>query len=298
MTAFFARQWKLVVGAVLVAAGVVLGAMWLRTLPSVDSFIQRYPGESALPAGAPVGIPAWLAWQHFFNAFLLLLVIRTGWVIRRKQRPPAFWTRNNSPLMRLTGRQQRLGIYHWFHLALDGLWVANGVIYVALLFVTGQWMRIVPTSWDIIPNAASAALQYASLSWPTDQPWVNYNALQVLSYFTVVFLLAPIAVLTGLRLSPVWPLEGPLARALPEQPTRRVHGIVLYLFCAFIVIHVALVFLTGALRNLNVMYAGNDGDSWTGFGVFAVSAVVMVVGWLLATPPLLKRIAALSGEVR
>ena len=63
-----------------------------------------------------------------------------------------------------------------------------------VLFVTGQWMRIVPTSWDVFPNAVSAALQYVSLDWPTENGWVNYNALQLLAYFTTVFIAAPLAI--------------------------------------------------------------------------------------------------------
>ncbi|MEU8247905.1 hypothetical protein [Nonomuraea sp. NPDC048916] len=30
--------------------------------------------------------------------------------------------------------------------------------YVVLLFATGQWVRIVPSDWAVVPNALSAAL--------------------------------------------------------------------------------------------------------------------------------------------
>ena len=67
------------VPAVLVAAVlVVLLAKWATGLAGVQSFLTDYPGHSELPEGAPVGFPAWLGWQHFLNAFLLLLIIRTG----------------------------------------------------------------------------------------------------------------------------------------------------------------------------------------------------------------------------
>ena len=39
--------------------------------------------------------------------------------------------------------------------------------------------------------------------------------------------------------------------------------------------HVALVFTTGALRNLNHMYAGRNDHSWVGFWFFAASMVVV-----------------------
>ena len=38
------------------------------------------------------------------------------------------------------------------------------------------------------------------------------------------------------------------------------------------------VFTTG-LRNLNHIYGGRDDDSWIGFTVFALSMVVLIVGW-------------------
>ena len=58
------------VPAVLVALVlVVLLAKWMTGLPAVASFLGDYPGHSELPDGAPVGFPAWLAWQHFLNGF-------------------------------------------------------------------------------------------------------------------------------------------------------------------------------------------------------------------------------------
>lgn len=289
-------RWSLIVVALL--AVVIVVALWMRSLPTVESFLNTYPGTTELPEGAPVGIPAWLAWQHFLNAFFLVLIIRTGWIIRSKKRPPAFWTRNDSALMKLTGRKQRLGIYHWLHLSLDFFFVLNGIIFVILLFATGQWVRIVPTSWDIFPNAFSAGLQYASLDWPHDNGWVNYNSLQVLAYFTTVFIAAPVAIVTGLRLSPLWPQSGWLFRAIPEKWAVTGHVASLYYFFVFIIIHVTLVMTTGALENLNTMYAGNDGSSWLGAGIFALSLVVMVIAWFLVRPSMLKPLAAFSGKVQ
>jgi hypothetical protein len=68
-------------------------------------------------------------------------------------------------------------------------------------------------------------------------------------------------------------------------------------FVGFIVVHVTLVFTTGALRNLNHMYAARDGGGWTGFWFFAASLVVMIVGWIAVRPILLRPIASLTGSV-
>lgn len=291
-------RWALAIFLALVVLVVV--GMWLRTLAPIQEFIGTYPGSPTFPADMPVGIPAWLAWQHFLNAFFLLLIIRTGFDIRSKKRPAAFWT----PRRGWFGvAPRRVGINVWFHVSLDILWMLNGVVFIVLLFVTGQWMRIVPTSWDVFPNALSSAIQYASLNWPTENPWVAYNALQVLAYFLIVFVVAPLSILTGARLSPRWPLDARINSVLPERPIRWMHNFLLVVFIVFIVQHIILVFLTGALVNLNAMYAATGSTSpepasMLGLSLFFISVIVMVLGWLAARPSVLKAIAKLTGTVR
>lgn len=277
---------------------VVLMARLLVGLPAVASFLATYPGQSELPDNAPVGFPAWLAWQHFLNAFFLLLIIRTGWQVRTTTKPSGHWTRNNKGLIRTKNAPTKITLELWFHLTLDALWVLNGLVFAVLLFATGQWTRIVPTSWDIFPNALSAALQYASLDWPTEDGWINYNALQLLTYFATVFIAAPLAFITGLRMSSAWPKKAQgLNKAYPIEWARAVHFPVMVYFVAFIVVHVFLVLATGALRNLNHMYGVRDDDTWFGFWVFLASVVVMAAAWFLARPIFLRPIASLMGKV-
>ncbi|MFS0713874.1 cytochrome b/b6 domain-containing protein [Microbacterium sp. 2P01SA-2] len=288
----------LVLGAVLVlaAAGAVVSARWALGLDAVRGFLDRYPGAYPLPAGAPVGFPAWLAWQHFFNAFLMVLIIRSGLQVRREKRPRVFWSPRGRP-------KRRTSLTIWFHQALDVVWVVNGVAFVILLFATGQWMRIVPTSWDVLPNAASAVLQYVSLDWPTENGWVNYNSLQQLAYATTVFVAAPLAVATGLRLSTLWPRgDARLNRLFPWESARRLHVLVMLFFVVFIVTHVALVLATGALRNLNHMYAAEGSadpaafaDNWAGFWLFVLSLGVIVGACAAARPAVLVPVAQLFG---
>ncbi len=282
----------------LVGIAVLLARFVLAIGPGRD-FLAAFPGEYPLPASAPVGLPAWLNWSHFLNSFFLLLIIRTGWQVRREKRPSAFW----SPR---TDKRRRISLTLWFHQALDILWIANGVVFVVLLFVTGQWMRIVPTSWEVFPNALSAALQYASLDWPTENGWVNYNSLQQLSYFAITFVAAPLAIVSGVRLSGIWPKDAEkLNRLYPAEWARKVHFPTMLFFVAFIVVHVALVLATGALRNLNHMYAARgsvDPEAYTsdptGLLIFAASLVVMAAAWIAARPAVLVPIARLFGEVK
>jgi thiosulfate reductase cytochrome b subunit len=279
---------------------VVLVAQGLRELPEIRSFIADYPGDTRPWPDQPVGFPAWLSWQHFLNAFFLVFIARTAWLLRTGRRPIAFWTRNNEGLIRTPGPPRRISLTLWLHLTADALWVVNGVVYTVLLFASGHWMRLVPTDWDVVPNAISVGIQYASLDWPTHDGWVHYNALQLLLYGATVFFAAPLALLTGLRLSPTWRVAPyrRWARLLPEAPIRRLHSIVLFYFVVFTVAHVSLVLATGALRNLNHMYAGRDDENWIGFWIFVAALAAIALAWIALRPGVLKRLAGLTGTVK
>jgi len=278
-------------GLGIVAAAAVAFVRALLSFPFMQDFLLAFPGEYHPAIEVAPGFAPWVGWQHFFNAFLIVLIIRSGLRVRTEKRPTVFWTPRGSS-------KGKISLTLWFHQALDILWLVNGVIFIVLIFVTGHWVRIVPTSWEVLPNALSAALQYVSLDWPTENGWVNYNSLQQLAYFATVFIAAPLAAITGFRMSGMWPKRAEkLSTAYPVEWARAVHFPVMLYFVAFIVVHVALVMFTGFLRNLNHMYASQDAVTWTGFWVFTASIVVMVAAWVAARPLVLAPIAKLFGSV-
>ncbi len=299
---FTKGQWAgvVVIGGIALlgaAAMAVFFVRWLLSTTPLQDFLTTYPGEYHLPEGAPVGFPGWLGWQHFFNVFLMVLIIRSGLRIRTEKRPTAFWTPRSG--------QGKVSLTIWFHQSLDILWLVNGVVFIVLLFATGQWMRVIPTSWEVFPNALSAILQYISLDWPTENGWANYNSVQQIAYFTTIFIAAPLAAATGFRMSGMWPKKAEkLSKAYPIEWARAVHFPVMLYFVVFIAIHVFLVFATGALRNLNHMFAaqgsvdpGVYADNWTGFWFFVASLVVIAAAWIAARPMVLAPIAKLFGTV-
>ncbi|MEU4014692.1 cytochrome b/b6 domain-containing protein [Microbacterium sp. NPDC028030] len=278
------------------ALGVLAGAAiaLVRTLlsfPFMQDFLAAFPGEYEPAIAVEPGFAPWIGWQHFFNMFLMVLIIRSGLQVRTEKRPTVFWTpRGNA--------KGKISLNLWFHQSLDILWLVNGVIFVVLLFVTGHWVRIVPTSWEVFPNALSAALQYVSFDWPHENGWNNYNSLQQLAYFVTVFIAAPLAAITGFRMSGLWPKRAErLSKAYPVEWARALHFPIMLYFVAFIIAHVALVMLTGFLRNLNHMFASQDAVTWTGFWVFIVSLVVIAIGWVAARPLVLAPIAKVFGKV-
>lgn len=280
-------------GLLVLALATVFFTRWFVTLGFMQDFLQTYPGETPLPAATEPGFPAWVQWQHFFNFFLIVLIIRSGLQVRRETRPPGYWTPRWSK-----GGDGKISINLWFHQSLDILWLLNGLVFVVLIFGTGHWGRLVPTTWEVFPNALSALIQYVSLDWPTENGWVNYNSIQMLAYFVTIFIAAPLAAISGARMSGIWPKDAKaLNRAYPVEWARAVHFPVMLYFVVFIIGHVALVFATGALRNLNHMYGGQDAVNWAGFWIFFVSLLLVIGAWLAARPIVLAPIAGLFGRV-
>lgn len=277
-------------GLIAVAGVIVLAARGVTTLPGVPEFLERYPGEYDSAVLVEAGFPAWVRWTHFLNFFFLVLIVRSGLLVRHQQQPPAFYAPK--------GGGKKVSIYLWLHTSLDLLWLANGIIFISLLFLTGHWVRIVPTSWEVFPNAMSALLQYLTLEWPVEHGWVNYNSLQQLMYFAIVFIAAPLAVVTGIRMSEWWPkCSEKLNRCYPAAVARAIHYPTMLFFVAFVIVHVVLVFATGALQNLNHMFAGTHHVSWAGFWWFASGLVITVAGVAGTRPLLLAPIARVTGRV-
>ncbi len=311
-TRWFNLLWLLPIGFVALLAGIAT-AKGLRGTSSVQHFIATYPGTITSPgAAAHPGLPIWVGVQHFFNLLLLVFIIRSGLQIL-SDHPRLYWTRHSTPgrdwfrvqkpvpedplwtakqdsislpgQVGLPGIRHSIGLARWWHLGTDTLWLLNGIVFYVLLFSTGQWRRVVPTSWDVFPNAVSVLIQYLSLNWPVENGFAAYNGLQLIAYFLTVFIAAPLALITGLGMSPALSTRFTrISRVLSIQTARSLHFLVLIWFLLFIVLHVTFVATTGLLRNLNHIYGGTNGNGWAGFVLFSLSMVVLTVGWVAATP--------------
>jgi sulfoxide reductase catalytic subunit YedY len=240
--------WAIPLVVVFLILGIAV-AQQLRTMPSVQEFIARYPGETPSSEAVYSGFPLWLRLLHFFNFFLMMFIIRAGIQILADH-PRLYWRRDCTPgtdwfrfqhdvpkdriwtskddsvtipqWLGIPGVRHSIGLARWWHFSFDLLWVINGAIFYVLLFTTDQWQRLVPTTWAVFPNALSTALQYLSLQFPVENSWTNYNSLQQLTYFITVFVAAPLAVVTGLMQSPAIANRlGWFARILNRQAAAR-----------------------------------------------------------------------------
>lgn len=306
------------------AAGLVVAialAQQLRQYGWMQSFIETYPGTSTAYA-PPVtsGFPAWLRWQHLFNIVFMLFIIRAGMQILADHprlylnsgcRPGTEWFRMRDPVppdrldqedaarvwtakddavalpkwLGIPGLRHTIGLARWWHFSFDLLWLVNGLVFYVLLFASGQWRRIVPRSWDVFPNALSTAVQYASLDFPANVGFTNYNGMQIIAYFTTVFVAAPLAFLTGLLQAPAIAARfgfgsGPFNR----QVARTAHFAILVWMVFFIFVHTVMVFTTGLVGNLNHIVLGTDTKSYWPLLIYVVAMIVITGMWLSASP--------------
>jgi sulfoxide reductase catalytic subunit YedY len=143
---------------------------------------------------------------------------------------------------------------HWHFWAATG-WAVTGLLYVVLLFASDQWQRIVPTSWSIVPQAWNALVTYLQLEIPHAS---GYNALQQLAYFSVIFILAPIQIITGLAMSPALAARFSRLSRLTggRQMARSIHFLGMVAFVVFIVIHVGLVVAHGFAEGMAKIVLG------------------------------------------
>jgi hypothetical protein len=140
----------------------------------------------------------------------------------------------------------------------------------------------VPTSWSAFPHAWHALEDYVTFTLP---PAGNpYNGLQQLSYFAVVFIVAPTSILTGIAMSPAWVGRFPWYLRIfgGKQAARSIHFICLVIFILFTVVHTIMVIVHGPGTEFARMALGSEHHSHTlalivGLAALALIAIVHVI---------------------
>lgn len=286
---------------------------WLQYLAfGLAPVLLDYSIDSNLPP-SPHGFPAWLRLTHLFNFFFLIMLARSGLSILADH-PRLYWNhhctpgsewirftpiavpkdrlwtakddaRFVSPLLALPGYRHTIGMARsWHFLSLYGFLI-NGSIFVAMLFLTDQWLRLVPTSWEFFPNAWNTFVHYATFHMPVEpNGFYYYNPLQQLAYFSVIFVMVPLSMLTGMAMSPALDNRFTWFPKLfgGRQAARSLHFLLLIGYVSFLAVHVSLVVVTGFARNMNHIVLGTNDQSLTGtfIGVIAIGGVV--ASWALA----------------
>lgn len=265
----------------------------------------------------PSGFPMWINISHWVNFFFLILIIRSGlsilvdhprlywndgcgpntdWIrfTPKKISKDEYWTakedsRYISPIVGLPGYRHSVGVARSWHFLTVPFFILNGAIFVFLLLYTNQWERLVPMSWQIIPDSWNVFVHYATFNMPIEpNGYYHFNALQQLAYFATIFIMAPLAMLTGLAMSPAIDSRFSWYTKLffNRQTARSFHFLIMLCYVLFIIVHVALIAATGLSRNLNHIVLNKPKDpSSTGLwvGIFITLFVIgfnMLAHWI------------------
>jgi thiosulfate reductase cytochrome b subunit len=157
-----------------------------------------------------------------------------------------------------------------WHFFFAWLWVINGTCYLLWSLASrhlGRDLLMQGRDWRGIGRSIVDHLRFRH---PRGDAAMRYNPLQKLAYLGVILVLAPLAVLTGLSMSPQMDtvLGGWLDFIGGRQSARTLHFIVMSLFVAFAVVHVLMVVYAGPINEMRSMITGRfrvqDEDEETG----------------------------------
>ncbi|MGI8576871.1 MAG: molybdopterin-dependent oxidoreductase [Nocardioidaceae bacterium] len=260
--------------------------------------------------------PYWVVVTHFLNIFFMLLLARSGlevlssfpklywhddcppgreWARFSKKMYSAdsrrLWSSLDeeeawSPVVALPGKKN-LGLGRHWHFMSVQFWILTGVVYVALVFTTGYWHYLIPTSWSIFPESVRAVGTYLHFRLPDKLPGQPFEAAQKLTYFLVIFVLAPFQILTGAAMSPSvlarFPWYGKLFGG--KQGARSLHFLGLCAFAAFTALHTFMVIIHGVPKEFaGMVLADPSGDRTLALavgltGIFLILLFHVTISW-------------------
>lgn len=260
-------------------------------------------------------MPLLIVITHFINLFCVILLIRSGLHILADH-PLLYWTdhtrrdnywlkfgKKKMPKDKLWtahdeaehighyalpgGAHGEFGMARNWHFAAATLWIITGAVYWGYMFATDNWQRLIPTNWDVVPGAWHDFVNYVTFNIPPESAFNPYDNLQQLAYAGVVFVLAPLMILTALAMSPAFTNRFPRYVLLfggRRQVARSLHFLGMIAFSIFIVIHVTLVALVYFYRNVKLITFGTtDVDLAAALTVFAAALLFLLVFNVVAT---------------
>ncbi|HEY0270291.1 MAG TPA: cytochrome b/b6 domain-containing protein [Sphingomonas sp.] len=169
-------------------------------------------------------------------------------------RPVAF-----PPLVTIPSHYDLAGARRW-HFLFAWLLVVPGLCYGIWGFARRHIPRdLAPTPRELKPSHILHDIgQHARLRFPTGDAAKRYNILQKLAYLGVLFGLLPVAILTGLTMSPgldaAWPWLLDLFGG--RQSARSIHFLCAMGLAGFLLVHLIMVVLAGPVNEIRSMITG------------------------------------------
>ncbi len=154
--------------------------------------------------------------------------------------------------------RQDLATARRWHFLFAWLLVINGFIYLGYGIFSGHIGRDLlprPREFKTIP---ADIWNHARLRFGHGEAARHYNVLQKITYALVLFVVLPLLVLAGIEMSPGLDAAVPWLRDAfgGRQSARTIHFIMATFLILFVILHVAMVLLSGFFNNLRSMITG------------------------------------------
>lgn len=148
------------------------------------------------------------------------------------------------------------------YLHFEAAWalVLTGLVYVIFGFWARHFQRnLLPAPADRTwPGLRTVIAKHLRLAKPDEDDCHSYNLLQRTTYLLVIFGLVPLVVWTGLAMSPGFNAAVPWAVNWlgGRQSARTLHFFVSMFLVLFLVVHIAMLVLTGFASRMRGMITG------------------------------------------
>jgi thiosulfate reductase cytochrome b subunit len=146
---------------------------------------------------------------------------------------------------------------HW-HFFFGWVLLLDGFVYFTAGLLGGHiWRDLVPSRHGM-RRIGRSVVDHLRLRFPRGAEARHYNVLQQLSYLVILLVVLPILVLTGLTMSPGLDAAVPFLPMLfgGRQSARTIHFIAAAALLGFVVVHVAMVVLSGMWNSMRSMITG------------------------------------------
>ncbi len=211
---------------------------------------------------------------HWVNALAVFILLMSGLTISNAH-PRLYWGQYGANsdaawliLPRFPGwmtipSTYDLALARAWHLAFAWVFATGLVLFLVRALWTGHIVQnILPRLAELHPNHLMADVRKHLLFDFSGDAW-RYNPLQKIAYATILLVILPFLVLTGMTMSPGLNASWPWLLDVfgGRQSARSIHFICAALTGGFIIIHLALVLAAGPVRLLRGMITGQVEDA-------------------------------------
>ncbi len=232
---------------------------------------------SPLSAAKPPRHPAVVRITHWLTVLAFAALLLTGMEILISH-PRFYWGESGNPNMKPlftlplptsrpwvnngfgTAMPDGNGWGRYLHFEAAWLVVLAGIFYVLWGLIRGHFLRtLVPVKGErSLAGFLRAVRGYLKDKRRSRSSAEAYNALQRVTYLSVVFVFFPLIIWTGLALSPSFTAAFPAAASLlgGRQSARTLHFFLTLLLVGFVATHLTMIALAGFWQRTRAMITG------------------------------------------